>query len=145
MPRKEITSLYKISKAAICNIIFYITAATYCVVEFYTIKLIIKLIFLITLFGKITCIIYAAHPVRYCHHGRSHDGRFVRRPAPDGLGGVYASAAIVTGGIYLGLEAMDVSRHWATIIAAAAGLVLRLLAIRYEWQMPKFVYEEEWE
>jgi len=58
---------------------------------------------------------------------------------------VYASAAIATGGIYLGLEAVDVSRHWATIIAATAGLILRLLAIRYEWQMPKFVYEEEWE
>ncbi|GAA0544211.1 trimeric intracellular cation channel family protein [Chitinophaga japonensis] len=58
---------------------------------------------------------------------------------------IYASAAIVTGGIYLGLEALGLSSHWATIAAAVAGLLLRLLAIRYEWQMPKFVYEEEWE
>ncbi|WP_217605017.1 trimeric intracellular cation channel family protein [Chitinophaga sp. GbtcB8] len=58
---------------------------------------------------------------------------------------VYASVAIVTGGVYLGMEAMGSSAEWATVIAAIVGLILRLLAIRYEWQMPKFVYHEEWE
>lgn len=58
---------------------------------------------------------------------------------------VYASVAIVTGGVYLGMEAMGSSAEWATVIAAMVGLILRLLAIRYEWQMPKFVYHEEWE
>lgn len=57
---------------------------------------------------------------------------------------VYASVSIVTGGIYLSVEAMGGSIHLATIIGAVAGLVLRLLAIRFEWQMPKFVYQEEW-
>jgi len=58
---------------------------------------------------------------------------------------VYASVAIVTGGVYLGMEALGSSSQWATVIAAVIGLILRLLAIRYEWQMPKFVYHEEWE
>ncbi|SEM05829.1 Uncharacterized membrane protein YeiH [Chitinophaga rupis] len=58
---------------------------------------------------------------------------------------VYASVAIVTGGVYLGMEALGSSAQWATVIAAVIGLILRLLAIRYEWQMPKFVYHEEWE
>ncbi|HEY8917894.1 MAG TPA: trimeric intracellular cation channel family protein [Chitinophaga sp.] len=58
---------------------------------------------------------------------------------------VYASVAIVTGGVYLGMEAIGSSAQWATVIASVTGLILRLLAIRYEWQMPKFVYHEEWE
>jgi len=58
---------------------------------------------------------------------------------------VYASVAIVTGGVYLGMEAMGSSAQWATLVASVIGLILRLLAIRYEWQMPKFVYHEEWE
>jgi len=58
---------------------------------------------------------------------------------------VYASVAIVTGGVYLGMEALGSSAQWATLIASVTGLILRLLAIRYEWQMPKFVYHEEWE
>lgn len=58
---------------------------------------------------------------------------------------VYASVSIITGAIYVGVEYLGYSIHLATIIAAVAGLVLRLLAIRYEWQMPKFVYQDEWE
>jgi len=57
---------------------------------------------------------------------------------------IYASAAIVTGAIYLGIEALGGSAQVATVIAAAGGLVLRVLAIRFQWQMPKFVYQEEW-
>jgi uncharacterized membrane protein YeiH len=58
---------------------------------------------------------------------------------------VYASVSIITGAVYVGVEYLGYSIHLATIIAAAAGLILRLLAIRYEWQMPKFVYQDEWE
>jgi uncharacterized membrane protein YeiH len=57
---------------------------------------------------------------------------------------VYASVSILTGGIYLGTEALGCSVQLATLVAVLAGLVLRLLAIRFEWQMPKFVYQEEW-
>ena len=33
----------------------------------------------------------------------------------------------------------------ATVIACAAGLSFRLLAIRFKWEMPKFVYERDHE
>lgn len=58
---------------------------------------------------------------------------------------VYASVSIITGAVYAGAGYMGMSAHWATIIAAVGGLLLRVLAIRYAWQMPKFVYEDEWE
>lgn len=58
---------------------------------------------------------------------------------------VYASVSIITGAIYVGVEYLGHSVHLATIIAAIAGLILRVLAIRYQWQMPKFVYQDEWE
>lgn len=58
---------------------------------------------------------------------------------------VYASVSIVTGAVYVGVEYLGYSVHLATIIAAIAGLILRVLAIRYQWQMPKFVYQDEWE
>lgn len=58
---------------------------------------------------------------------------------------VYASVSIVTGAIYVGVEYLGYSVHLATIISAIAGLILRVLAIRYQWQMPKFVYQDEWE
>lgn len=57
---------------------------------------------------------------------------------------VYASVSIVTGGIYVGLQYVEWGMHWASLIAATAGFVLRIVAIRYEWQMPKFVYKDEW-
>ena len=58
---------------------------------------------------------------------------------------VYACVSIITGAVYVGVEYLGYSIHLATIVAAVAGLILRLLAIRYEWQMPKFVYQDEWE
>ncbi len=57
---------------------------------------------------------------------------------------LYASASIFTGGIYLLLEQAGLSIHLATVLACAGGLALRLLALRYAWQMPRFVYHEEW-
>ncbi|WP_265517286.1 trimeric intracellular cation channel family protein [Nitratireductor luteus] len=53
---------------------------------------------------------------------------------------LYASVSIVTGGLYvtgmqLGLP-HDPVMYTATII----GLAMRLLALRFNWQMPKFVY-----
>jgi uncharacterized membrane protein YeiH len=57
---------------------------------------------------------------------------------------IYASASIVTGAAYLGFEYMGISAGIAIVLACAIGLALRLLSIRYKWQMPKFVYHEEW-
>jgi len=57
---------------------------------------------------------------------------------------IYASAAIVTGAVYIGVEHFHGSEILATILAAVTGLTLRLLSIKYKWHMPKFVYKEEW-
>lgn len=57
---------------------------------------------------------------------------------------IYASASIVTGAVYLGIEYLGASSGVAIIVACVIGLALRLLSIRYKWQMPKFVYHEEW-
>ena len=57
---------------------------------------------------------------------------------------IYASAAIVTGAVYIGVEHFHGSEMLATILAGVVGLALRLLSIRFEWHMPKFVYRDEW-
>ncbi len=57
---------------------------------------------------------------------------------------LYASVAAVTGGLYMGAQALGLSANAAVPIALAAGLALRLLALRFNWQMPKFVYRDDW-
>jgi uncharacterized membrane protein YeiH len=57
---------------------------------------------------------------------------------------VYASVSIVTGGIYVGLQHVDWAMHWAVLLSASAGFLLRIAALRFGWQMPKFVYKGEW-
>lgn len=46
--------------------------------------------------------------------------------------------------VYLLLEHTSLSSHYVTMVACGCGLTLRLLAIRFGWQMPKFVYHEDW-
>jgi len=58
---------------------------------------------------------------------------------------VYGSVSIVTGGVYVGIRHLGYGDQWATFTAIAIGLALRILAIKYEWQMPKFVYQDDWE
>ena len=56
---------------------------------------------------------------------------------------LYASVSIVTGVFYstaFGLKLNDES--W-TALTFVLGLSLRLLAIRYKWEMPKFVFEDK--
>ena len=55
---------------------------------------------------------------------------------------IYATASILTGIVYLLVEYFGGSVHLATILACAFGLLLRLLAIKYEWGMPKFIYRD---
>lgn len=56
---------------------------------------------------------------------------------------LYASVSLVTGAIYMA------GMHWglnhvAVVVASVAiGLTFRLLAIRFKWEMPKFVYERD--
>lgn len=53
---------------------------------------------------------------------------------------LYATVSIVTGVLYVGGEAMGFSHDIVMGIAMAVGLSLRLLAIRFSWGMPKFIY-----
>jgi uncharacterized membrane protein YeiH len=56
---------------------------------------------------------------------------------------LYASVSVVTGLIYaIGLR-LSFSPDVVTLVALAVGLTFRLLAIRFRWEMPKFVYDGE--
>ncbi|GHE49017.1 membrane protein [Camelimonas fluminis] len=53
---------------------------------------------------------------------------------------LYATVSIVTGVLYVGGQIVGLPHDAATGIAMAVGLSLRMLALRYGWSMPKFVY-----
>ncbi|KAG1242163.1 hypothetical protein G6F65_023156 [Rhizopus arrhizus] len=57
---------------------------------------------------------------------------------------LYASVSVVTGALYLGGQSLGLSANAAVPLALAVGLALRLLALRFNWQMPKFVYRDDW-
>ena len=56
---------------------------------------------------------------------------------------LYASVSVVAGCLYVGGLAAGLPHDPVMIVAMALGLVLRLLAIRYGWNMPKFVYTRD--
>ena len=56
---------------------------------------------------------------------------------------IYATASILTGILFLGIESQGGSEALAMFCASGIGLAIRLLSIRYEWQMPKFIYRDE--
>ena len=58
---------------------------------------------------------------------------------------IYASASLVTGIVYVAISHWYGNIHAAMIAAAVVGLTIRLLSIRYDWQMPKFSYRDKWE
>ena len=58
---------------------------------------------------------------------------------------LYASVSVVTGALYLGGQSLGLSANAAVPLALAVGLALRLLALRFNWQMPKFVYRDDWD
>jgi len=57
---------------------------------------------------------------------------------------LYASVSGLTGGVFMAAQALEMHMNAAMLIAMIFGLVMRLLALRYGWQMPKFVYRDEW-
>jgi uncharacterized membrane protein YeiH len=57
---------------------------------------------------------------------------------------LYASVALMTGAIVVACQQVDLNDEVSTLIACAAGLTFRLLAIRFSWEMPKFVYSRHW-
>lgn len=57
---------------------------------------------------------------------------------------LYASVSLVTGGLYLLLLEAGLGANAAVPLALAVGLAFRLLALRFNWQMPRFVYRDDW-
>ena len=55
---------------------------------------------------------------------------------------LYATVSILAGALYIGCQHAGVPHALAMGIAMLAGLALRLLALRYGWSMPKFIYTE---
>lgn len=57
---------------------------------------------------------------------------------------IYASVALVTGGIYVAaFYFLGSEYHLDTLLAFAVGLILRLLAVHYEWSLPKFSFRDD--
>jgi uncharacterized membrane protein YeiH len=56
---------------------------------------------------------------------------------------LYASVSVVTGIIYVAGLSLQLDHDLVTLVAFAVGLAFRLLAIAFNWQMPKFVYDSE--
>jgi uncharacterized membrane protein YeiH len=56
---------------------------------------------------------------------------------------LYASVSIVTGVFYSTAFGLKLNAELWTALTFVLGLSLRLLAIRYKWEMPKFVFEDK--
>lgn len=57
---------------------------------------------------------------------------------------MYASVSMLTGALYLGALHLELNENLAVLGPMAIGLCFRMLALRYNWQMPRFVYRDEW-
>jgi uncharacterized membrane protein YeiH len=56
---------------------------------------------------------------------------------------LYASVSVVTGLFYATAFGLKLNDEILTALTFVLGLSFRLLAIRYKWEMPKFVFNEE--
>jgi uncharacterized membrane protein YeiH len=56
---------------------------------------------------------------------------------------LYASVSVVTGLFYATAFGLKVNDELWTALTFVLGITLRLLAIRYKWEMPKFVFGED--
>lgn len=57
---------------------------------------------------------------------------------------LYASVSVLTGAAFIVAQAIDLHMNTSMLVAMALGLTMRILALRFNWQMPKFVYRDEW-
>jgi uncharacterized membrane protein YeiH len=57
---------------------------------------------------------------------------------------LYASVSLVTGALYVAGLRGGLNTEVVTSLAFVVGMLFRLLAIRYRWEMPKFVYSKDW-
>jgi uncharacterized membrane protein YeiH len=56
---------------------------------------------------------------------------------------LYASVSIVTGVLYLSGLGLGLPHDAVMIGALVLGLAMRILALRFHWHMPRFVYTEQ--
>lgn len=56
---------------------------------------------------------------------------------------LYASVSVITGGLYVAGLYLELNHDIVMFSAMAIGLTIRLLALRYNWNMPKFVYTKD--
>jgi len=56
---------------------------------------------------------------------------------------LYASVSVITGGLYISGIYLHLSHDIVMFVAMAIGLAIRLLALRFNWRMPKFIYETD--
>lgn len=56
---------------------------------------------------------------------------------------LYASVSIVTGSLYVTALALNLPHDLAMFGAMAIGLIMRMLALRLNWNMPRFVYNHD--
>lgn len=57
---------------------------------------------------------------------------------------MYASVSMVTGALYLGAMHLDLNPYVTLLAPMLIGLCFRMLALHRNWQMPRFVYRDEW-
>ncbi|MGK0443123.1 MAG: putative membrane protein YeiH [Bermanella sp.] len=56
---------------------------------------------------------------------------------------LYASVALIVALIYLQLQTLDISEDITLLAAFSVGLLLRMCALRWHWQLPTFSYSPE--
>jgi len=56
---------------------------------------------------------------------------------------LYASVSFLAAWCFLLCQYLQLPNEQAVLITLFGGLLLRLLAIRFRWEMPKFVYKDE--
>ncbi len=56
---------------------------------------------------------------------------------------LYASVSVVTGLFYATAFGLNLNHEVWTALTFILGLSFRLLAIRFKWEMPKFVFNED--
>ena len=56
---------------------------------------------------------------------------------------LYASVSVVTGLFYATAFGLNLNAELWTILTFVLGISFRLLAVRYKWEMPKFVFKED--
>jgi len=53
---------------------------------------------------------------------------------------LYASVSLMAAWLYIGLTQIDVEHFLAVVVTLIAGFSLRMLAVWFHWEMPKFEY-----